>query len=480
MKSKLYFLIALIGILFYSCENVVDESRDVSSSSAANPLMVTVIDTIDDINIDVIKSIAESYTRNTQTKSSAIRKIKEIIPVKDSQGTEIIYIVNYENNMGYVLLSGNNEYKPVLAYNETGNFNLKEAEHTGVSIWLQTQECAIQNVKLLPDSIRLQNRRAWNKYLEKKVPVQLVSKGHTRNVDPDLQYQVGVYIEETLNKWSDEGYTIYPYGDGTILEELFPSNDVPAIKEYLAMNAEDRFFDGFTSTVYIRVKDGTTQSESVAPLLKTTWGQTGGYAASILFNFPVGCAAVAIGQIMRYHEYPSGYDWNSMAYTYPTDVTAEFLSDVGKKAKIVYASDGSGTSINNACEALKKYGYVNSRVVDHKSLIYITDQLKNHWPVYIRGEKKGGKGHAWVCDGFSKTFYINPYEVMAIDKTVFDKEGYPYYRCMHSQTVTTGWIIYHMNWGWEGSHDGYYEDTYFLPEAIRYTEKQKDIINIHP
>lgn len=475
--KKINSLLIVIVLLFSSCENSVNEGI------SKVPLIQTVVTTIDpvkEVNLDIINRVATSYGIDMQTRSVNTKQIKEIIPIKDSQGTVIIYIVNYKDNKGYIILSGDNDYQPVLAYNEMGNFNLEEAEHNGVSVWLHKQQNAIQNVKLLSDSIRLKNRMAWNKYSEKKVPLSLISKVKTRNSDSDLQYQVGVYIEETLNKWSDEGYTIYAYGDGSILEELFPSTDIPAIKEYLAINAEDRFFEGFNSTVFIRVKDSFTETESVGPLLKSTWAQSGDYAKYTPSNFPAGCVAVAIGQIMRYHEYPSFYNWNAMAYAYPTDITAQFLSDVGKKAKISYASDGSGTSIKNGCEALKKYGYSSSQVVEDKPLISILDQLRKHWPICMSGKNKSGKGHAWVCDGFSSAFYHNPYEVMAIDKTVFDKEGYPEYRCMHSQNVVTGWILYHMNWGWGGNYDGNYGDTDNLSEEVKYVENRKSIINIHP
>lgn len=118
MKTKLLFLITLLGVFLYSCENVADESAVVPSS--ANQVTVTVIDTINGVNLDVIKHVAEVYTKKTQTRNSAIRKIKEIVPVNDEQGDASMYIINYENNQGYLILSGTNEYQPVLAFSIGG------------------------------------------------------------------------------------------------------------------------------------------------------------------------------------------------------------------------------------------------------------------------------------------------------------------------------------------------------------------------
>ena len=38
----------------------------------------------------------------------------------------MLYEVNYKYDKGYVIFSGNNEYHPVLAYNENGNFYIKK------------------------------------------------------------------------------------------------------------------------------------------------------------------------------------------------------------------------------------------------------------------------------------------------------------------------------------------------------------------
>lgn len=118
MKTKLFLLITLLGVFLYSCENVADESTVVPSS--ANQVTVTVIDTIGDVNLDVIKHVAEVYTKKTQTRNSVVRKIKEIVPVNDEQGDASMYIINYENNQGYLILSGTNEYQPVLAFSDRG------------------------------------------------------------------------------------------------------------------------------------------------------------------------------------------------------------------------------------------------------------------------------------------------------------------------------------------------------------------------
>lgn len=76
-----------------------------------------------------------------------------------------MYIINYENNQGYLILSGTNEYQPVLAFSERGNFDIEKKNADGSSLWLQEQQSFIENIAVLPDSVRWLNKKAWNKWI---------------------------------------------------------------------------------------------------------------------------------------------------------------------------------------------------------------------------------------------------------------------------------------------------------------------------
>lgn len=394
-------------------------------------------------------------------------------------GEVAMYVVNYKDNQGYLILSANKDYQPILAFNETGNFHVNQAENNGSFWWMQEQIHRINNTCLLPDSVRSHNNRAWNRFAERKEPLDLVSDARVRATDSDLQYQVGVYIEETMQKWNNTGYIIYSYGDGSVLSEFFSDSEIPSIKEYLMANAEDRFFGGLAGTVYLRVKQRSLD-DVMEPLLQSTWNQTGGYA-TYTSNGYAGCVATAVGQIMRYHQYPNSYNWGGMVYTYPTDLTAQFLKDIGLKSDMKYESNGSSATIIGACSTLKEYGYRQSSIVTHNPAL-VTGQLRKRQPVCMCGGDNAAAadaiGHAWVCDGYKETEVIVDCEVMAIDKATFDYTGRPEYRSMYSGMKSDfAPTYYHMNWGWGGYHDGFYIDTDL---GIKYLYSRKDIINIHP
>jgi len=479
MKNRFYLLLVLLGLLNYSCENVIEENKELDASLTTG-VLVTKTNPIDNITMDVVKQVASMYgnMQGTQTKSGEEKAIEEVSPVKNEKGDVLMYVVNYAGNAGYVILSGRNEYRPILAYSETGKFDMVTSQVGGASVWLKEQLYAVENVEALPDSVRRQNARAWNAFFDEQKKGNLGQQGiQTRSVDPDLQYQAGAFIEESLQKWSDEGYTIYPYGDGSILAEFFDLDEIESIKEYLAINAEDRFFDGFASTVYIRTLE-TSEDEEVKPLLKSTWGQTGGYGIYVP-NGTAGCVAVAVGQIMRFHEYPLLYNWNAMAYGYPTDMTARLFAEIGEKVNTDYSKPNeSAASTNAACSALKEYGYKNSRIKNH-SAPYVVGQLKERRPVWMRGAD-AGNGHAWVCDGYKHKRTTTYCEVMALDKAYWDYEKKFYYRAMYSGSFSSTYTYYHMNWGWSGNQDGYYYEDNVKSSIGDFSTSRQDIVDIYP
>lgn len=228
----------------------------------------------------------------------------------------------------------------------------------------------------------------------------------------------------------------------------------------------------------------TEISESISPLLTTTWNQgcyynsqcpvdTAGYCGHTL----VGCVGVAIGQIMKYWNYPvadnaiSGYlsseygdipaipfvsyGWDNM----PDELTEE-SSDAQNNAvstllyhcavalKTDFGVSSSSALLSGVDEAfvdgfsyspylqyLKKEDYSDS---DWDSLL--KNELSNGRPVFYSGGT-----HAFVCDGYQSDDY------------------------------------FHFNWGWSGAYDGYFYLNDLTPfEGISYNSNQVAIVGIQP
>ena len=203
-------------------------------------------------------------------------------------------------------------------------------------------------------------------------------------------------------------------------------------------------------------------SKTVAPMLKSKWGQSYPFNAKTGYYYS-GCVATAVAQMMYYHQWPaqgqgkneyvvtyyqakksadfsqSHYDWANMLpdYRYPVqatpaqiDAVALLMNDVGVASFMQYTPSASGTQGVFAYQALQKHfdysaAYVTKAVEGPGRFAEILRQeLLNGCPVYLEGRPAGSaSGHAWVTDGF-------------------DENG-----------------LFHMNFGWEGQGDAYYSLT---------------------
>ena len=226
----------------------------------------------------------------------------------------------------------------------------------------------------------------------------------------------------------------------------------------------------------------------VAPLLTTTWDQNGyyNYYCPTATGGPagkayVGCVATAMGQIMKYHNFPvtgvgsysymdgtyglqtanfgnTNYNFAAMANVASNtngyrDI-AKLLYHAGVSVDMAYGVDeGSGAFSEDVPWALTTYfNYDNATIrqefmsaynaTDWKNLI--KSELDARRPVYYSGSGTDG-GHAWVCDGYRNS------------------DG-----------------KFHMNWGWSGVSNGYFAIGALTTPAGTFNSSNSIVCGIKP
>lgn len=362
------------------------------------------------------------------------------------------HIINYEDNAGFAMIAADKRATDIYAYSDTGNLCVDDAmENSGFGVFLEGA-------------------------------IDLYGKEIDRPLIP----------ADTTELGGGGGFIDLP-GD--------KYGDIP----YLGIEV----IDGVTYRVRIEYNKSVSKKE---PLIPVKWHQAnpynyycpscGDYVGTNYYGkCAAGCGPVAAAQIMAYHKYPEKYatylpdwnnktlnyieytfDWDNMIRNYSDDMVAHLIREIGRVAEADYGKS-TGVTLANIKKMFPKFGY-NITGADY-DVDKVKISLYNNRPVYARGQKKSGDGHAWVIDGYDhlatrKTYYYNyaPYNVCNIKDS-------------------NNRIYVHCNWGWGGDgknkNSDYSDEGYFLNDAFvvtvgegnneeerNYTRNNKIIYNIYP
>ena len=244
---------------------------------------------------------------------------------------------------------------------------------------------------------------------------------------------------------------------------------------------------------------------SVAPLLSSTWGQRapynfmcplkdptpwGGYQPDEL-HCRVGCVAVAMGQIMRYHQWPdqgeggnsvvypvlsmnahtfsvdfseANYDWNNMIDDYSGDYTeaqaravAQLLYHCAVASNMLFERTFSFSTNFTAGDALVKYFHYDGNRMQTRMR---SDYSRDEWLNMVREELSQGRPIFYEAISISLTEGIYAHSFV-IDG--YNEDG-----------------LVHVNWGWYGHEDGYYDIDLLDPPGYRFNSYQDMITGIQP
>ena len=277
------------------------------------------------------------------------------------------------------------------------------------------------------------------------------------------------------------------------LSTTFPNQDEMPVALIDFLNAYSRYVKEVRARQAIppakHVKGDITGDVVVAPMLTCTWGQDSPYNYYCPNQWPSGCVAMAMSQIMYYWKYPtsgkgkitystagknvtvnfaeSEYDWSIMKDSYtamdwkkPTGQNvAKLCYDCGVACYMEYDQSGSGATIVDAYNAMfTHFGYNASDMTLHLRLATDTQEewnailfaeLDSLRPVLYAGVSSTGggsdaAGHAFVIDGYDTNHFV------------------------------------HVNWGWNGNYNGYYDLTLLNPSGYTFSDNQQMVVGIKP
>ena len=259
-------------------------------------------------------------------------------------------------------------------------------------------------------------------------------------------------------------------------------NDRPSPKPEGPTSPIDTTFQGF-GPFYETV----VMSESeVEPMLVVRWGQLYPYNKFCDSpTYPAGCVAIALAQIMSYHQYPTSFtrtydnsnivqslNWAGIKANYDInycgtnniDALAYLIREIGEQVDMKYSSGESKSSITDAISSLTKFGYSSNAYIQDYSLNSVQIELDNNRPVYMKGHYNNEEvGHTWVVDGYYSRHekLIEYYETsMGGDRTIISETP-----------MFTNHL--HINWGDHGYGNGYYNAGVF--DSSNYVELDEGV-----
>ncbi len=318
------------------------------------------------------------------------------------------------------------------------------------------------------------------------------AKEYKSKIEPFYAFNRGENDGFILLSGDDELPTIIGYSDSG----SFSYTEMPeALRAYL-----NEYADYVTAVQAGEVIHSTpecyTPAQAIAPLLTVKWGQSEPYNLLCPISrgtkrMPTGCVATAMAQVMKYYNYPtqgkgshsynrvdgkitvdfsqSHYEWDKMLDTYveneyteeQANAVALLMRDLGVAVEMQYSSSASGAYTSAIAHAMINYfGYSDKAVELMRNCMSTTEWMELMYtelaagrPLLYAASSMDGSGHQFVCDGM-------------------DSNG-----------------LLHINWGWDGMSDGYYDLSYMNPDAqgiggsngsSGYVKDASIIINLQP
>ena len=344
-----------------------------------------------------------------------------------------------------------------------------------------------------------------NEETARKIAIEFLTS--KRHINTDVKI-CNPYIS-TRSVVSEAGYFIFNSTDGKGFAIVAAEDELPEIIGYSATGHIDSqsmsdglklFLESYSQYVedirkgvaiasdYSATRSSTLPAE-VEPIVKTQWNQPAPFNKYCPDDCPAGCVAVAMGQIMNYHKWPnigtgasfttyngkaisvdfskSEYRWDLMKNTTKelkedeeaADAVAKLLFDCGIALKMNYSKNGSSAFDKNVPLALFNFfGYKHTTLVYDSPNYYsskeewlgkMKQEIVDGRPIYYSASspKGGGQdaaGHAFVISGYDEKDMV------------------------------------HVNWGWGGKDDGYYDIFRLDPGAYAFTDGQTAIYGIVP
>ena len=339
-------------------------------------------------------------TRSTERKVKSTEIYVAKPATRSTEDTEVsFYLINYEDNEGFAMVSTDSRATPVYAYSDSGNLTPEDFEtNPGLQIFL---EGSIENYQIEIASIDDNDR----------LPIERPDSTLGNLLMPMVEYNGGTYYlglttedivkNPLLTTYWEQGS---PYGSNC--PGGIAGCGPIAAAQIMAYHKHPAQHYGHTFNW-----DAMTATPTLSP------GSTGAIEA------------------------------------------AQLIYLIGDAAGIEYPGE-TGVDIRRLRNTIWFFNYNCAELPDDESSNYdidrVVENIDDELPVLMSGFPESGPGHAWVIDGYERRNAIYTYYYLDAPTIVYDTRVATiatYFHC------NLGWGPYHSNQTYAG---GYFHSSSFL------------------
>ena len=233
---------------------------------------------------------------------------------------------------------------------------------------------------------------------------------------------------------------------------------------------------------------------SINPRVPVSWGQDNNYA---LFteNGKAGCASTAVAMTMCTFQHPTIlpltypmtidslrpsqitlewdtlYKYKNSVYCYVSNkdstetVISRLMRQLGHQMNSTYYPNTTSTNLAAVPTVLASYGYTVSTISNYTLLTPLYQILQDSAIILMSGHRTNIQqndstdfAHMWIIDGY-KQYDIN------LQTDPFLPKAFPPF-------IIHATMYYHVNWGWDGDSNGYFEAGVFdTQQAYEYDDE---------
>lgn len=401
--------------------------------------------------------------------------VKEVVSYGFDNSQTLFYILNYDE--GWEVIAADKRVQPTLAHGENGSFTMN-TDNEPMKFWMNKLANGVLQQRQVVDS-------------------EMSTRAETTEEETSL-------LNEHVAFWD----YISPSDASTRIIINIP------IKEP-HLPPSDSITIGIQKKYYLNhIQDSSIETDYYGPYIETSWGQEDPWRECCpeinKKKCVVGCTPVSCGQMLYFlvdkynlnivsyenvectiltngdylfnKSNPSTSWWSQMAISqsdtsqHKTQYVSALLVHLGDLLGTTYGlQETGGSSTPREAEKTLVFDYYNFNCtyLNSYSSSIVKSQLKtSHMPVMVRGENSEG-GHSWIIDGCAesrrivKRYYIySSLDLSAADLIGYTKDDADGYDTEIYSSLGT----IHMNWGWNGSNNGWFTDVTSAPASDPYDE----------